>query len=55
MKLSQVKVKEFSEASMAALETAINAWLVAREEQTFIALHHYITGADYTALIVYTE
>lgn len=53
MKLSQVKVHTINAASAAALDTAVNDWLQATGEATYIALAYVEAGGNYSVCITY--
>jgi hypothetical protein len=68
LKLSNVKVAVFSEASAEDLQAAINDFTAGKAvtgppafaanfvtEQIFIGLHYQFDGTNYSALLVYTE
>lgn len=54
MKLNQVKVHCINAATAAALDTAVNTWLQATGEATFLALDYCESGGNYSVLITYT-
>lgn len=55
MKASQVLVRVLSDASAAALETAVNAFLAALTEETLIRTHFSVDAGTFSAMIVYTK
>lgn len=54
MKLNQAQIKTFGDASLAALETAVNAWLVTGGERQLITVLYSANGTVYSAIVVYT-
>ncbi len=53
MKLAQIRVKVFSEATAVALEAAINAFVATQGEAVFISIQFSADGAVFSAHIVY--
>lgn len=55
MKLNQVQVQAFSDPDPAALAAAVQAFLAASGEATFLSIHYAVAaGPIYSALLVYT-
>lgn len=54
MKLSTVRVQVLNDVSAAALTVAVNNWLVAQNEATFLAIDYCESAGNYSALITYT-
>lgn len=54
MKLNQVKVHCINAASAAALDTAVNTWLIAQGEATYLDIAYVEAGGNYSVLITYT-
>lgn len=54
MKLNQVKVHCINAASAAALDTAVNAWLVTQGEATHLSIEYSEAAGNYSVLITYT-
>lgn len=55
MKLNQAKVEIIAAATSAALETAVNAWLVANKEESLVSIQFTEGTGNFTAYIVYTK
>lgn len=58
MKLSQLKVEILDEATAAALQTAVNAFLAAGVERTMVGeppIQFLHDGTNYVAFITYIE
>lgn len=55
MKLSQVKVKTISNATLATFESDLNTFLAGALEKELISIQYQWDGATYTALIIYAE
>jgi hypothetical protein len=55
VKLSQVKVKVISSSDAATLETALQAFLQAGAERTFLDIAFEAVTGLFTALVTYTE
>jgi hypothetical protein len=55
MKLNQVKVHCIDAATPAALDTAVNNWLVTTGEATFLSILYSTNGGDFSVLITYTK
>lgn len=55
MKLSLLRVKLISDAVQATFEAAVNTFLATAGERQFIGVQYQFDGANYTALIIYTE
>ena len=57
MKIQVAKVHFISNASLAALETAVNNWMATDTQREFVALQYVYDsfGGVYTVMIAYTE
>lgn len=53
--LRVLRSRVFSEASAAALESAINTWLEDRDEEQLVAVEYAVDGGAYSAIILFTE
>lgn len=55
MKLNQAKAKLITDAAVAGLEAALNAWLESNKEESLVSIQFTEGAAGYTAYIVYTK
>lgn len=55
MKVNQAKVEVFNNADPAALQAAVNAWLEARGQESFISIQFTESTGSFTAYVVYTQ
>lgn len=55
MKVSNLKAKEFADATLATMVAAINTWTAGRGEQTFVSVEVGNNGTTYWAVIFFTE
>jgi ABC-type molybdate transport system substrate-binding protein len=58
MKAKYLRIKTFTAASLADLETAVNEWLAARAEEEIsedVPPQYAPSGAGYTCVVFYTK
>jgi hypothetical protein len=55
MKLNQIRTKTLNAASAAALDTAIETWVQAQGEATFLSIDFQESAGNYSVLITYTS
>ncbi len=55
MKLNTAKVEIITDATGSGLATAVNAWLEARGQESYVSMQFTESTGNFTAYIVYTK